>query len=675
MIPNIVHFNYGLMQQTEEFLFVYYVAVLSCKIINKPEKIFFHYHYEPKGQWWEKTKKLVDLIIVDIPTMVGSKEILQTAHKSDVLRLNILEKYGGIYLDIDTICVRPWKDLLYNKCVIPKEVNSTGCLGLCNAIIMAEQNSEFIKEWQLNYENYFNPNGWQEASTILPFELSKVSDNITVLNSNTMLEPSWNEIQKIFEEPNDIPEELITLHFWNQYSHHLYLNNINNFDWAIDNCHTLYGKLLSKLFTRLKHHSEDICSTTAIEHVQYNMFNDNINVTVYNNLNHTKIKTNEDAKEHYTKHKCNNLILAPIFKNDFVLCDYVAYPFFNSVFNYNVIPNIDTSIKYIVDLCYYYYKITFEKTNILFHARLRQDNISLELYKLYKTPIIYVFHPNYKIKNDTSIFVKENICSNSKFRFKKQFITQSEILMEISHIDKDVGWSENLYLQLFIKSKSYYFYVGKSSEPTKRVVINLNNPDNNYLLLGNNTTTDIIKKHYIEAKTQDGVSIVNSDLTNINTALFSNKYYQDIRNLNSDKIYDYCFIGSFNHNKQNWMKDFIMKRFSIKSIFINTDANEQWELLGSFDKTNNKEFENNHLKYMRQSKYTLIPSNDDLWDFRFYESIMCGSIPIVKTYHETYRTAEETLIKYKYYLHDDIIIYNPEMVITNTTLFEKNHLC
>ena len=33
MIPNIVHFNYGLIEQEDDFLFVYYVAVLSCKLI------------------------------------------------------------------------------------------------------------------------------------------------------------------------------------------------------------------------------------------------------------------------------------------------------------------------------------------------------------------------------------------------------------------------------------------------------------------------------------------------------------------------------------------------------------------------------------------------------------------------------------------------------------------
>ena len=81
MIPNIVHFNYGLVEQNEDFLFPYYIAVISCKLINNPDKIYFHYHYEPKGIWWNKTKKIVDLIKVAVPNSIGDKPLKKTAHR------------------------------------------------------------------------------------------------------------------------------------------------------------------------------------------------------------------------------------------------------------------------------------------------------------------------------------------------------------------------------------------------------------------------------------------------------------------------------------------------------------------------------------------------------------------------------------------------------------------
>ena len=46
-IPNIIHFVFGLKPQNEEFMFTYYLSILSAYVVNKPEKIYFYYHYEP----------------------------------------------------------------------------------------------------------------------------------------------------------------------------------------------------------------------------------------------------------------------------------------------------------------------------------------------------------------------------------------------------------------------------------------------------------------------------------------------------------------------------------------------------------------------------------------------------------------------------------------------------
>lgn len=243
MIPNVVHFNYGLAEQIDDFLFVYYVAVLSCKTINNPDIIYFYYHYEPKGIWWEKTKSLVQLVKVEIPTHIGTKVIKKVAHRSDILRLDILYKYGGIYLDIDTICVLPYTHLLSNKFVICEETTESGKkMGLCNAIMMSEPQCEFVKEWLDLYEHIFQPDGWQEASTFLPFALARDYNNITILPSNICLLPSWENINLIFKDNNEIQPELMILHYWNQHSIS-YLKEIN-WEWIHVHPHTLYSKLL-----------------------------------------------------------------------------------------------------------------------------------------------------------------------------------------------------------------------------------------------------------------------------------------------------------------------------------------------------------------------------------------------------------------------------------------------
>jgi len=185
-------------------------------------------------------------------------------------------------------------------------------------------------------------------------------------------------------------------------------------------------------------------------------------------------------------------------------------------------------------------------------------------------------------------------------------------------------------------------------------------------------------------------------------ALFSHKYYNEINKLDNNKIYDYCFIGSINScpEYRKWVIDFVKNYFTSNSIFINTDTNTKWELLGDFDLSNKKlgycpkESKDNqskkvqyrvvnenlyYFKTMCQSKFILCPIGDGPWSFRFYESLMCKSIPIVKSYHDTYRTEEEAHIEYNYVILDDFINGNKidnydELVNKNTTLFKKHHM-
>jgi hypothetical protein len=182
-------------------------------------------------------------------------------------------------------------------------------------------------------------------------------------------------------------------------------------------------------------------------------------------------------------------------------------------------------------------------------------------------------------------------------------------------------------------------------------------------------------------------------------AIFSKKYYNEINNLNHNKIYDYCFIGSINSNYEarKWVIDFAKKYFTSNSIFINTDNIPNWELLGTFDfsmsnlgycpKNHSANYSReaqyrvvqdniNYFENMCKSKFVLCPAGDAPWSFRFYEVLMCKSIPIVESWHHTYRTKEEAKLKYKYILHTDIenVIDYDDYINENTKIFETNHL-
>uniref|UniRef100_A0A6C0KPT4 RXYLT1 C-terminal domain-containing protein n=1 Tax=viral metagenome TaxID=1070528 RepID=A0A6C0KPT4_9ZZZZ len=206
-------------------------------------------------------------------------------------------------------------------------------------------------------------------------------------------------------------------------------------------------------------------------------------------------------------------------------------------------------------------------------------------------------------------------------------------------------------------------------------------------------------QYHMEEALEENELDPSSATCNPPIALFSKNYYNQINELNHDKIYDYCFIGSFKTNlkARRWARIFAKKYFTSNSIFINTDNPPNWAILGPFDYTNQnfgfvpKKQKNNQSKQvqyrvvnenidyfqkMSQSKFVLCPAGDSSWSFRFYECLMCKSIPIVESWHHTYRTKEESDIKYKYILQDRIdqpICYD-DYVKENTRIFEKYHM-
>jgi hypothetical protein len=250
MIPNIIHFIFGLKKQTDEFLFVYYVAILSAKLVNNPDKIYLYYHYPPFGEWWEKTKNLCELVKINIPEFIGDNKIIETAHKADIIRMNKLYEIGGIYLDIDTICIKPFTELLKYNCILGEELNKFGHKGICNAIMLTEPKSEFFKLWLDKYEEHFNPKGWGESSIILPYQLyNNNKELVHLLKPEAFFIPSYFQTKEIFRRNYNIPPNLFALHLWESHSYRFF-KSIRSFDWCNEKYkHTLYGRILKYLDT------------------------------------------------------------------------------------------------------------------------------------------------------------------------------------------------------------------------------------------------------------------------------------------------------------------------------------------------------------------------------------------------------------------------------------------
>ncbi len=247
MIPNICHFVFGLREQEEDFKFCHYLAVLSASAINKPTRILFHYTFEPSGRWWDLTKSIENLELVHIvaPSYIGNKPLACAQHKADIVRLNVLYQHGGIYLDIDTICVRSWEDLLDYDIVLGKEEEDSGVsAGICNAVILSSPRSRFLAEWLIRYRHEYSPHGAREASAVLPLRIATSQPSwLTLKGPRTFFTPGRLRCRQIFNGASRVPPELITLHLWGSRSS-VDMNAIDGWAWADEHPETLYAQIM-----------------------------------------------------------------------------------------------------------------------------------------------------------------------------------------------------------------------------------------------------------------------------------------------------------------------------------------------------------------------------------------------------------------------------------------------
>jgi hypothetical protein len=247
MIPNILHFVFGMAPDFggKPFSLVHYLSVKSAVELNKPTAAIFHYQYEPVGECWEKAKPFLALNKVVAPDSFLGQPLYHVAHKADVVRLQALKETGGIYLDLDTISVKPLTDLLNHSFVIGQELkveyipknwrqrlkykfgliknNNNAAAGLCNAVLLSERNSEFVNLW-LNEYKTFRSRGrdkyWNEHSVLVPERLAAMyPEKITQLSPYAFHYPLYDKtgLKSMFEELTEFPEAYLH-HLWESFS-------------------------------------------------------------------------------------------------------------------------------------------------------------------------------------------------------------------------------------------------------------------------------------------------------------------------------------------------------------------------------------------------------------------------------------------------------------------------
>lgn len=250
MIPKKIHFLFGLSEDFGGFPFClyHYLAVLSARVVNKDYEIIMHYYHEPQNEWWEKTKAIAKMVKLESsPTHIRGIPIKQCAHKADLVRIEILMKEGGIYLDIDTICIRPFDPFLsIPKGFIMGLETGSGNMGLCNAVIMSEPRHQFLDIWLRAFAD-FDPDDWNKMACRRPLRIAVNHPKLIHVEGNeTFFRLNWTrpEIDMLFGNLIDMPKSY-SQHLWEHTSFDPYLSKLTLAD--IDSKGTTYNLLARKV--------------------------------------------------------------------------------------------------------------------------------------------------------------------------------------------------------------------------------------------------------------------------------------------------------------------------------------------------------------------------------------------------------------------------------------------
>ena len=219
-IPNIVHFVHLVDSSLEnpgfEFLFRQFIAVYSAWYHLHPETIYIHTNVEGhliqdalKNTTNPYTQAISKLEGVKFRHHKAPNEtssgipIAKLPNQSDFVRTEVLQIFGGIYLDADAYVLRDLKPLrsVGFENVVGRQENGE----LCPAVILSTPKNNMMQAYHALQDSVFNPGSWAGHATGLLSRLVidfKYPDHqVLILPQDTFFPLKWlqSELEELYQ--------------------------------------------------------------------------------------------------------------------------------------------------------------------------------------------------------------------------------------------------------------------------------------------------------------------------------------------------------------------------------------------------------------------------------------------------------------------------------------------
>lgn len=176
----------------------------------------------------------------DIPYLNNAVKNKKWANVSNLMRLYVLLKHGGIYLDTDIKVIKPLTPLLKNDCFLGFESDNQDEFWVNNAVLGAIPEHKFVRDCYEQIQDDFD--GTEEANLSAPvlttnilrikwglkeYGIQKVGD-IQLYPINYFYPVKGYESFKAKKTDTQLPEEAYTVHMWGRswYSREMFIRDI-----------------------------------------------------------------------------------------------------------------------------------------------------------------------------------------------------------------------------------------------------------------------------------------------------------------------------------------------------------------------------------------------------------------------------------------------------------------
>ncbi|KAJ8305826.1 hypothetical protein KUTeg_016371 [Tegillarca granosa] len=184
-VPRLVHYIW--FGVSREMKFYQFLSAFSTYKYVKPCLILYHGNTVPKGRYWNILLRLVPnikFVYREEPTTIENIKLKQIEHRADIGRFQVLKDFGGIYMDTDSILLKPILPLLRHDFTL--SIENPEVLGI--GTMLSTPNATFLQIWLEHYIT-FDTNEWGWHSVILPYRLSKKYPSLIHVENATFYSP------------------------------------------------------------------------------------------------------------------------------------------------------------------------------------------------------------------------------------------------------------------------------------------------------------------------------------------------------------------------------------------------------------------------------------------------------------------------------------------------------